>query len=64
MMSAPDCAASASVAALARQEAVVLAPVLSRLIKATMAAALALCLVQPASAQQAGVHSLSNTTVR
>ena len=51
MMSAHACAESASVAALARQQAVVLSPVLSRLVNATMAAALALCLVQPASAQ-------------
>ena len=56
MMSAHGCAASASVAAFARQGAVVLPPVLSRFIKAaTMAAALALCLVQPVSAQQADV---------
>jgi glutamate/aspartate transport system substrate-binding protein len=55
MMSAHGCAASASVAAFARRGAVVLPPVLSRFIKATMAAALALCLVQPVSAQQAGV---------
>jgi hypothetical protein len=55
MLSAHGCAASASVAAFARQGAVVLPPVLSRFIKATMAAALALCLVQPVSAQQAGV---------
>ena len=54
-MSAHGCAASASVAAFARQGAVVLPPVLSRFIKATMAAALALCLVQPVSAQQADV---------
>src|SRR5438477_8066199 len=52
MMSAHGCLASASVAALVRQETVVLTPVLSRLLKATMAAALALCLVQPANAQQ------------
>ncbi|TMH35144.1 MAG: hypothetical protein E6H66_08265 [Betaproteobacteria bacterium] len=52
MMSAHGCLASGSVAALVRQETVVLTPVLSRLLKATMAAALALCLVQPANAQQ------------
>src|SRR4029450_2569115 len=51
MMSAHGCAESASVAALVRQRAVVLSRVLSPLVQATMAAALALCLVQPASAQ-------------
>ena len=52
MMSTYGCTASAPVAALVRQEAVILSLVLSRLVTATMAAALALCLVQPASAQQ------------
>src|SRR5437762_14343984 len=51
MMSAHGCLASGSVAALVRQETVVLTPVLSRLVKATMAVAMALCLAQPASAQ-------------
>jgi glutamate/aspartate transport system substrate-binding protein len=51
MMSEHGCATSVSVAALVRPEAVVLSPLLSRLVKATLAAALALCLVQPASAQ-------------
>jgi len=44
-------ATSAPVAALVRLKAVVLSPVLSRLVKATTAAALALYLVQPAGAQ-------------
>src|SRR5260221_7997656 len=52
MMSTHGGAASASVAALARQEAVVLAPLLSRLVTATMVTALALCMFQPAHAQQ------------
>ena len=51
MMSEHGGATSAPVAALVREEAVVLSPLLSRLVKATLAAALALCLVQPASAQ-------------
>jgi glutamate/aspartate transport system substrate-binding protein len=51
MMSTHGCTASAPVAALVRQEAAILSLVLSRLVTATMAAALALCLVQPASAQ-------------
>jgi ABC-type amino acid transport substrate-binding protein len=51
LISAHSCAESASVGALLRQQAVVLSPVLSRLVKATMAAAVALCLVQQASAQ-------------
>src|SRR5258706_10595773 len=52
MMSTHGGAASASVAALARQEAVVLSPLLSRLVTATMVTALALCMFQPAHAQQ------------
>jgi glutamate/aspartate transport system substrate-binding protein len=52
MMSTHGCTASASVAALVRQEAVILSLVRSRLVTATMATALALCLVQPANAQQ------------
>jgi glutamate/aspartate transport system substrate-binding protein len=52
MMSTHGCTASASVAALVRQEAVILSLVLSRLVTATMATALALCLAQPANAQQ------------
>jgi ABC-type amino acid transport substrate-binding protein len=51
MTSAHACAESASVAARARRQAVVPSPVLSRLVKATMATALAWCVVQPASAQ-------------
>jgi ABC-type amino acid transport substrate-binding protein len=54
MMSTHGCAASASVAALVRREAVILSLVLSRLVKA-MAAALALCMIHPANAQQVGV---------
>ena len=52
MMSTHGYTASAPVAALVRQEAVILSPVLSRLVTATMAATLALCLVQPSNAQQ------------
>jgi ABC-type amino acid transport substrate-binding protein len=52
MMSTHGCTASASVAALVRQGTVILSLVRSRLVTATMAAALALCLVQPANAQQ------------
>jgi ABC-type amino acid transport substrate-binding protein len=55
MMSIHGCTASAPVAALVRQEAVILSLVLSRLVTATMATALALCLVQPANAQQRNV---------
>jgi len=44
--------ASASVAALVRQEAVILSLVRSRLVTATMATALALCLIQPANGQR------------
>ena len=54
MMITHGCAAAASVAAVVHQvhqEPVVRLSVLSRLLKAMMAAALALCLVQPASAQ-------------
>ena len=50
-MSMHGCAGAASVTALMHQEAVVLSPVFLRLVKATMAVSLALCLVQPASAQ-------------
>jgi ABC-type amino acid transport substrate-binding protein len=52
MMSTHGYTASAPVAALVRQEAVILSLVLSRLVTATMATALALCLVQPSNAQQ------------
>ena len=55
MMNMHGCTASASVAALVRQDAVVLSPLLSRLVTATMVTALALCLVQPASSQQRDV---------
>jgi glutamate/aspartate transport system substrate-binding protein len=55
MTSTHGCTASASVAALVRQEAVVLSRVLSRLVTATMATALALCLVQPVGAQSPAV---------
>src|SRR5436309_4005140 len=51
MSSTHVCATPAPVAALVRLKAVALSPALSRLVKATAAAALALCLVQPAGAQ-------------
>ena len=54
-MSTHGCTASTSEAALVRREAAILSPVLSRLVMAAMATALALCLAQPANAQQAGV---------
>ncbi len=52
MMSMHGRTASASVAALVRPNATIRSLVLSRLVTATMATALALCLVQPANAQQ------------
>jgi len=52
MMSTHGCALSASIAALERQGAAVLLAVPSQFVTATMMAALALCLVQPADAQQ------------
>jgi ABC-type amino acid transport substrate-binding protein len=52
MMSTHGCTASARVAGLVRREAVILSLALSRLVTATMATALALCLVQTANAQQ------------
>ena len=51
MSSTHVCATPAPVAALVRLKAVAPSPALSRLVKATAAAALALCLVQPAGAQ-------------
>jgi glutamate/aspartate transport system substrate-binding protein len=51
MMSTQDCAASVLVVALLRAKAVILSFLLS-LVAATMSAALALCWVQPANAQQ------------
>ena len=52
MTSTHGCTASGSVAAPVRQEAVILSRVRSRLATVMMATALALCLVQPANAQQ------------
>ena len=53
MVSAHRCAASAS--AFVSGEAVALSPLLARMVKATMVAALTSCLLQPVSAQQASV---------
>jgi hypothetical protein len=55
MMSTHGSAASASVATLVRLEALVLSPVLWRIVTATLAAAMALCLVQPVGAQSPAV---------
>jgi glutamate/aspartate transport system substrate-binding protein len=55
MMSTHGCTASAPVAALVRQDAVVLSQLLLRVVTATMVMALALFLVQPANAQSTKV---------
>ena len=55
MMSTHGCTASAPVAALVCQEAVVRSPVLSRILTTAMAAALALCLVPSVGAQSSAV---------
>ena len=64
MMSAHGCAASAWAASPSRASAGAGHRCFRGFIKATMAAAVALCLAQPAIAQQAAFHSRSNTRER